>query len=94
MAVKNLREDQSGQAVIEYILLLATIVSVYFTVANWVQSFGLAAKLTAPISKNFAATYQFGDPKAAGFDSETPKRHPRIEDCDECFRLFINPGNS
>jgi hypothetical protein len=84
--------NESGQAIIEYILLLATVVSVYVTVASWANSFGLAKKLTAPITKDFANTYQYGDPKAAGFDKDTPKRHPRIVDCEECFRLFINPS--
>jgi hypothetical protein len=84
--------SESGQAVVEYILLLSIVVSIYFTVTGWANSYGLANKLITPISKDFAATYQFGDPKASGFDSDSPKRHPRIEDCDECFRLFINPA--
>lgn len=92
MAVLKHARDESGQAVIEYILLLATVVSVYFAVAAWVNQYGLAQKMISPISTDFAATYQFGDPKGAGFDSDTPKRHPRIEDCEGCFRLFINPS--
>jgi len=91
---RKLSKDQEGQAVLEYILLLSIIVSIYATVTTWVNSYGLAQKMISPVSKDFAATYQFGDPKAAGFDSPggTPKRHPRIEDCEECFRLFINPS--
>ncbi len=88
----GLTTDQTGQAVLEYILLLSIVVGIYFTVSSWATSYGLAQKMISPISKDFAATYQFGDPKAAGFDSQTPKRHPRIEDCEECFRLFINPS--
>lgn len=79
---------------IEYILLVAIVVSAYSAVANWANSFGLAQKLTSPISKDFATTYQFGDPKAAGYDSGTPKRHPRIYPCEDCFRIFINPKGS
>jgi hypothetical protein len=90
-AQKTLTND-GGQAVLEYILLLSIVVSIYLTVATWANSYGLAGKMLTPITKDFAAVYQFGDPKAAGFDSDTPKRHPRIEGCDECFRLFINPS--
>jgi hypothetical protein len=86
----GLRKNQDGQAVVEYILLLATIVAIYATIISWASSFGLMQKMITPISKDFAKTYQFGDPKADGFDGE-PKRHPRIYGCEGCFRLFINP---
>lgn len=88
---KDEYKDERGQATVEYILMLTAIVAFYVTIASWVNNFGLAQKLLTPISKDFAATYQYGDPKAAGFDSDTPKNHPRIVDCDGCFRLFINP---
>lgn len=84
--------NDSGQAVLEYILLLSIIVGIYATVSGWASSYGLAQKMISPISKDFAAIYQFGDPKAAGFESDSPKHHPRIEDCEGCFRLFINPS--
>lgn len=90
----GLKRDESGQAVLEYILILFVVVSAFFTVATWFNRFGFAKKLTKPVSTDFAKAYQFGDTKAAGFDSDTPKRHPRIDGCEECFRLFINPGDS
>lgn len=96
MAVKperapSLASNQSGQAVVEYILILALVVSLYVTLNSWASRFGLARKLVTPISKDFAKIYQYGDPKAAGFEDETRKRHPRISGCEGCFRLFINP---
>lgn len=86
----SLLKNERGQAIVEYILLLSTIVAIYATVISWVSQFGLMQKLVAPLNNEFAKTYQFGDPKADGFDGE-PKRHPRISGCDECFRIFINP---
>lgn len=88
--MRALASDTQGQAIVEYILLLSTIVAVYATLISWVGRFGLSQKLITPISRDFAKTYQFGDPKADGFDGE-PKHHPRISDCEECFRLYFNP---
>jgi hypothetical protein len=83
--------DNAGQAVIEYILMLSAIVAIYASVLSFFGRFGLEKRLVAPITQDFAKTYQFGDPKAAGFDDGDPKRHPRIQGCEDCFRLFINP---
>jgi hypothetical protein len=88
--LKKTGAPDSGQAVVEYILLLSAIVAIYVTIISWVNSFGLMQKLVTPLTRDYAKTYQFGDPKADGFDGE-PKRHPRISGCEECFRLFINP---
>jgi hypothetical protein len=71
--------------------MLSAILAIYVTVISWVGQFGLTEKLTKPITNDFAKVYQFGDPKAAGFDSDEPKRHPRIVGCEECFRIFFNP---
>ena len=91
MALKSLARNQSGQATIEYILLLSVIVSFFVTISAWVTKFGLAQKMAKPITKDFASTYQIGAPDGAGFDSDSPKDHPRIQDCDNCFRIYLNP---
>jgi hypothetical protein len=83
--------SSSGQAVIEYILLLTVIVSAYMTLSSWAARFGLAQKLATPVTQDFAKAYKYGDIKASGFDEGDPKRHPRISGCDGCFRIFINP---
>ncbi|MGK5082903.1 hypothetical protein WDW37_06330 [Bdellovibrionota bacterium FG-1] len=89
MALIN--SDESGQAVIEYILLLSVVVMIYVALVGWMNRFGFMDKMTKPITTDFARAYQYGDPKAQGFDDGTPKRHPRIQGCEECFRVFINP---
>lgn len=89
---KVANETQSGQAVIEYIMLLAVVIGSYMTLASWFTRFGFAEKLTRPITKSFAHAYQYGDVEALGFDDGGPKRHPRANTrSNENFRIFINP---
>ena len=89
MAVNH--RDESGQAVIEYVILMSVIVSIFVTVSGWANRYGLAQKMMTPISRDFAKAYQMGDSQAAGTDGGSPKRHPRMNGCEDCFRLFINP---
>jgi hypothetical protein len=92
MALKTTANSpESGQAVIEYILLLVVVVGAYATLASWAAKYGLAQKLTAPVTGDFAKAYQFGDVKAKGYEDGTPERHPRAVGCQDCFRIFINP---
>jgi uncharacterized protein (UPF0333 family) len=83
--------DESGQAVVEYLLLLSVIVSAYVGVARYLTTSGFTQKLTTPITGAFAATYRYGDPKAKGPEDGSPDRHPRAENGQDSFRIFINP---
>lgn len=86
-------QNESGQAVTEYLLLLLVVVSAYMAIAGFVTNYGLASKLTSPITNDFAHAYQYGRPDALGFDDPGgPKNHPRIPDQgDRNIRMFINP---
>jgi Flp pilus assembly pilin Flp len=85
------RENESGQAVVEYILLLAVVASVYILMGKALASSGLGNLLMTPITGDFARTYQYGRHDALGFDDGGPKNHPRARGGDGNFRLFINP---
>ena len=82
---------ESGQAVLEYILLMTVVVSAYLIVARGIARAGVAEKLMRPLSQNFAYTYKYGHPKARGYDEGEPQMHVRIYDgSHRNFRIFIN----
>lgn len=83
--------NESGQAVTEYILILASVVSFYVILANFINSYGLGAKLMVPLTGNFAHVYRYGKTTALGFDDGGPTNHPRIHSAGN-FRIFINPA--
>jgi hypothetical protein len=66
--------DESGQAVVEYVLLLGIVVSIFLVVMRGLGRMGVAEKLMGPLNGSFAATYRFGHPQ--GVDYPAPK-HPR-----------------
>lgn len=82
--------NQSGQAVIEYILLLAIVVGFYFIIWEGIRGLRLERKLMKPLSEDFAAAYRYGHPKAKGFDDGGPYYHPRAIGGQRNFRIFLN----
>jgi len=93
LRVSSPRVDEQGQAVLEYILLIAIIVGFYMAVTVGMSKIGLAKKLMLPITGAFAATYQYGHPKAKGYDNGGPTYHPRAEGGENNFRIFFNPDS-
>jgi Flp pilus assembly pilin Flp len=87
---KGLVANQSGQAVTEYIMLLAIIVVVFLSVLQGIERLGLMTRLMRPLQGDFARTYQYGHPQAKGFDDGGPEKHPRARGGDN-FRLFMSP---
>jgi len=82
--------DESGQTVIEYILLLSIITAAFVVVSKGLTRAGLTRMLMRPLQENFARAYQYGHPEALGYDDGGPKKHPRAQG-ENSFRLFINP---
>lgn len=82
--------NDSGQAAIEYILILTIIVSFYMGLMTVIDKARLGERLAAPIVTSYAMTYKYGNPKAKGFDEGTPENHPRAVVGGK-VRLFINP---
>jgi hypothetical protein len=89
-AILSISRDESGQAVTEYILMVAVVLGFYMIVANFLGNYGLGAKLSKPITTSFARTYQYGKSDVKGFEDGGPYHHPRILK-PENFRIFINP---
>ncbi len=79
--------SESGQAVLEYVLLLTLVVSIFGVISSALGKFDFAGKLLGPLSGDFAHAYRYGHPKALGFDDGGPKKHPRANGGDN-FRIF------
>jgi len=92
MVKKSLLRAESGQATLEYVLLLAVLVMVAGIVGKGLERAGLAKTLMKPITEEYAYTYKYGLAAARGFDEGTPNLHPRVtEPRGSNFRIFLNP---
>lgn len=85
-----MKNSESGQAVIEYVLLLSIVTAAFVVVSQGLTRAGLTRILMKPLRENFARAYQHGHPEALGFEDGGPKKHPRAQG-ENSFRLFINP---
>ncbi len=84
---------EDGQAFLEYVLMLAVVVSCYLILANGLLKLKLGDRIAKPITQDFAYTYRYGNPKTRGYDDGGPLNHVRaIRDGADTqnFRLFIN----
>jgi hypothetical protein len=84
------RTDESGQAITEYLLMLAIIGILFMTVVRGLGDRRLMESITRPITQEFARVYQYGHPKAKGFEDGGPEYHPRARGGRNSFRIFIN----
>ena len=81
---------ESGQALIEYVLLICLIAGMINILNRGMPAF--LASLEAPLRVDFKRAYRNGHPKACGFEdpdpcSGQPEKHPRHLGGDN-FRLF------
>lgn len=80
---------ESGQTALEYVVLLAIVVGFFMTLIAGMRTFGLQKRLLLPLQDTFAKTYQYGHPKALGYDDGGPARHPRASQSGNGnFRIF------
>ena len=92
-------DAQSGQAVTEYLLILAAIVSFYIIIAKGLKDPRVSAALRKPFVNDFRLAYKNGHPHALSFEDTDDKgktgpfMHPRAgrELDDSNFRVFFNP---
>ncbi len=84
-------EQERGQALVEYVLLLAFLTLVYLVVTRQFKALNVADRLLDPIRNRYANVYRFGHPQAK-VDEQTGiyTKHPRAPEGDS-IRLFINP---
>jgi len=87
------RRSESGQAITEYVMLLLIVLILAGIIREGFRRFGVADQIAAPINKQFAYVYRYGDVKARGFDDGGPRKHPRAFSGEGSFRLFLNPGS-
>ena len=83
-------DRQSGQAIMEYILMVMIVVICWGVVYRTLRHSDIPDKLAKPIREDFARAYKYGHPQARGWDEGRPSKHVRIEESDN-FRLYINP---
>lgn len=83
--------NEDGQALTEYIVMIAIIVGFYVAVATGISKLGIERKLSLTLKGPFAAAYRYGHVKAKGFDDGGPENHPRASGGNNNFRLFLNP---
>ncbi len=86
----------SGQGVLEYVLLMAIVVNLFLILSHGLGKLGLSEKLMKIVTGPYAKAYRYGHPQAAGFeDGESPKMHPRFVsgggEESAGTRIFINP---
>lgn len=81
---------ESGQAVVEYVLLLAMVVSLYGMILGKLSETNALQKMKAPFEKEYKYTYEYGHPEARGQEDGGPLYIPQHHDQTN-FRIFINP---
>jgi hypothetical protein len=86
------KPGESGQALTEYVLLIALITLVYLLVVRQFRALQLADRLLDPIRDRYATIYRFGSPLAKP-PEEGGAFHPRVPQGNS-IRLFINPRES
>jgi hypothetical protein len=80
----------SGQAITEYILLLAMLVSLYSLLLRLLSDTKMVDRLKSKLEKDYQYTYRYGHPEARGPDDGGVKNIPQHRS-DDNFRIFINP---
>lgn len=76
----------------EYVLLLAMVVSIFAAMLKLLSKSNALANLQKPLSINYARCYRYGHPSALSPEEGGPKLIPQVPD-DQNFRIFINPSN-
>ncbi|OFZ79162.1 MAG: hypothetical protein A2583_00530 [Bdellovibrionales bacterium RIFOXYD1_FULL_53_11] len=85
------RRDEKGQAVLEYVLMLAILVAAFAAAMKTLDGFNLQDKFSDFVKKDFTAAYRYGHVKAKGPDEGGAQYHPRMNGGDTNFRIFISP---
>ncbi|MBL7716034.1 MAG: hypothetical protein JNL01_11270 [Bdellovibrionales bacterium] len=81
--------NESGQGMLEYILLIFIIVGVFLGISRGMVKIGLAERMMRPIREDFAYAYRHGHPEARGYEDGGPKKHPRALQGAGSGRMYI-----
>lgn len=85
-----LREER-GQSIVEYMLVLAVIVTALMLVLKLLKdSDFFYKKISEPLVKHITYNYKYADSRAQGWDEGSPKLHIQISRPNEgqTFRMF------
>ncbi|MGZ3692763.1 MAG: TadE/TadG family type IV pilus assembly protein [Bdellovibrionota bacterium] len=88
---KALLQDQSGQSIVEYILVMFLVVSiVMFIFGAMKKNNFFFNKFTKPLVAYMIYNYKYGDASAQGWDEGKPHLHIQISqpNPNATFRLF------
>jgi hypothetical protein len=91
----KLRDHESGQAVVEYLVLLTVVVLIFFFANRQLGDLNLGQALVNSMSENFQKAYRYGYPyqnghpvSRQGRDQDDQTMSPAEEGN---RRLFVNP---
>jgi hypothetical protein len=82
---------ESGQAITEYILLVAVVTGFYLMIFRFLNSTSFGTVISNAVTTPYMSVYTYGYPAAKGFDDGGPLNHPRAVGGTGNFRIFINP---
>jgi hypothetical protein len=84
------KRRQSGQSIIEYVLVLCAVVgAILFVLAKLKESNYFYKRLTEPLVRHMVYNYKYADPSAQGWDEGTARNHIQIQQpTGVTFRLF------
>ncbi len=90
---RNSWRNQKGQSMVEYILVMAIVVTAIVVILGQMKKNEFFFKrFTEPLVKHLAYNYKYADPKAQGWDEGSPNSHIQIQEPQgRTFRLF-QPG--
>jgi hypothetical protein len=90
---KKILKNQKGQSIVEYVLVMAIVVTaIIFVLGKMKKSEFFFKRFTEPLVKHLAYNYKYAEPSAQGWDEGTPNAHIQIQEPQgRTFRLF-QPG--
>lgn len=87
----RIRSQQSGQATIEYLLVLGVVAALALGLTVLIRETQMGTYFTQAIKDGYRRAYQYGNPKTVGYEEGGPEKHARATS-EGNFRIFINSG--
>lgn len=82
-----MKKSQSGQTVVEYVLLIVIMISLTTLLVRYLPP--TFARLEKLVKDKYLASYRYGDPLTRGWDEGGPTLHPRAYEAGgRNFRIF------
>ena len=75
--VINTRRKESGQSLVEYVLLIGIVVSLVFLLMPFLPRY--FERVQSYVGDRYKSSYRYGDPRAKGWDEGGPTSHVRAD---------------